>query len=633
MAQVIESHLNVDPIIRPPSPPSYIIDKSGSAITITQYSADSDSNSGSIIFSNITPSEKTYVNRKFLLAFEAEFVLTGSGGYTGPIFPGGNLAGVVAPRCLPVQSNATAINLTINGVGLSLNGNQILEPVSRFGWGKDYVDTDMSLVPAYHDVAEYDQSYNTNLNPLAPVFDNSAVQPRGAFLPTIVSDANGVAVLRYKWQEFMLISPLIWKKFNEYGFYGVDNLLITMNLNSDYGRMLSYDNVNGTPLSSITGQFIAKPIVYIQTITPIVPPPDVPRLYPYVNMIATPSTSTTSIPPGGTLDVTTSNQQLSGIPSKLLLYARRQDADRSAFTADTYAYISKISINFDNTPNIFSTYGEQQLYQFLMAEQGFKYPYNLVKNYLGSCLMIDFGNAIPSTLLQAVGLSGKFNFQATLTLKNLYSSSAVFSIYVIPMYDAIMSIENNTAQTAQSIVRNVDVLNAELAQSNRFSYPNPHPDAIAIDGGDFLQMGKRFVKQAVKQGAAVGKQAIDLAQKGKAFYDQHKDTIDDIISGLVTAGKTAAVIVPLLFGAGYDQRTIYAHMRPFFSDVELAGAGLVGGALVGGCNGMPCIGGQMVTNPDSLLTGGSIVPYKKVINKVPVNKGAPRKRLGLEARS
>lgn len=609
MAQAIRSKLEVDPILAHYSP-EYIISKSGNQIQSTPYTSNSDGNGGSLSWSNITPEYGTFVNRKITMNFAADFTLTAANGYTGSVFPGGVIGGVCALKWAPVQSNATAITLTLNGAAYSINGKEILEPISRFGMGKNFVDTDFSIVPAMHDVAQYSDSYNTNLNPLADLFVNSANQPRGAFEPVIVSDANGVAVLHYEWSEYLMISPLIWSRGNQHGLFGLKTVLLNMTY-SNLENMLSYDNVNGTELSSIVGAFSGKSTLYLQTITPIVPvKPETQRLYPYVNILPIAS-NTNIIASGASTTFTTNNQQLTGVPSKLFIYARRQDETMSPFNANTYAYISAMTVKFGNLQAIFSTYTEQDLYRYFMADQGFQYPFNMVKNYLGSVLCIDFGTQVPTGLLQSVGQMGQYNFTATITMHNLYPDATAFNVYVIPFYDGIISIKNSVVTTLETVVSKADVLQAEIADQQEFAHPNPAV-SYNLEGGDFLGQLKRF-----------GQAAVNKVRQGINFYGQNKDAIDGVISSLIRSGLVLAEIIPELIGAGYNQPQIYSGLRKYFSEVELMGAGLVGGALVGGCNGVPCNGGQLITDPNQLLTGGSMA--NKTAPSIAQSK--PRRRL------
>lgn len=584
----IHKEISVDPIIRRDEP-HYEIYKSSQQITSVNYASETNSNN-QLVWSNIVPQSGSFLDRKFLMNFTARFTLTQTNATGGspPTFPGGVIGGVCALRKLPVQTNANSITLSLNGGNFVVNGLDQLEPLTRFGFGKNYENTDWSIVPAMGDYAEYDTTYNTALNPLAGPYDNPVQIPRGAIVPTIISDTGGVAVLEYSWSEYLLVPPLNFHKSNHHGFYGVTSIILTITL-GDFGRMLSYDNVNGTPLASITGTFNNQSqYLSLRYLNPIVPIPlDSQRLYGYSSILSY-STDTPSIGAGSSLQYTTNNIQLAGIPNRVFIFARRRDADRTPFQADTYAYINNMQVFFGTRAAILSTYTEQQLYEELSAKNGFNYPFQLCKQSLGSVFCLEFGRDIPTDVMEAPGLPGKYNFYVTVNLKNLYSTAAIFSIFVVPIYDGIVTIQNGTISSNINLLSPGDIVEAEISRQQLLA--DPINEQEFMEGGDFLGTVKRF-----------GKGAASAARSAIGFYKKHKDVIDPALLNALEIGKsvglTAMELLPVLLGGGLSKEQAYTQLKKHgYSDLEIKAAG-----LVGGCNGSGLVGGRLISEPKDLL--------------------------------
>ena len=60
--------------------------------------------------------------------------------------------------------------------------------------------------------------------------------------------------------------------------------------------------------------------------------------------------------------LTSSNIQLSSIPDKIIVCARRIQSNLKPTDADTYLVIDDIRVNFNNTSGLLATFSQEQLY-------------------------------------------------------------------------------------------------------------------------------------------------------------------------------------------------------------------------------------------------------------------------------
>lgn len=593
----------VDPIISN-EVPNYIIQKPATDISTINYSATSTSNS-LITFSNIVPPSNTFMDRRIMINFVAEFTLNAQPPYVGQIFPGGVVNDVCALRWCPVQNNSSSITLQINSANFSVNSLNSLEPMARFYMNKEFENSLFSLSPSMHDYGAYENTFGSALSPLAGPFNNSTQIPRGGIEPEIISDAGGVAVLRYSWTEYLMISPLTWYNADSQGLWGVNTLQLQMTP-ATMDRFLSYDNVNGTTLNSISGRFIGNPVMSIRYLTPYTfIPPGEERIYPYVALNDY-SNPIGIIAGGASTTVQSSNVQLSGIPSRIYCYVRRDNARLSPFYADTYARIKSFRIFFNNKQSLLSTYTEQQLFEEVESKNGWNYPYYLTKNHIGDVIALDFGKDIPLGILEAPGLSLPRNMYVQVEFQNIYGYSENFTLFLVVCYEGICKTWG-PGQASFSI----NTLNKEDIAETELQVAQTAPQPVEVDnfmaGGDFIGTLKKNTLKAVK-GAKKGYNTV------KKYLDDHPEVVQGLKTGAKTTAEIAIKLAPLvlaMLGAGVSQKSIYKELRKRgYTDRQISAAGLqFGGALqysgssFSDCDDdyQPITGGKVINNTRSLL--------------------------------
>ena len=73
--------------------------------------------------------------------------------------------------------------------------------------------------------------------------------------------------------------------------------------------------------------------------------------------------TTAGFPPFKTAQLTSSSIQLSSIPEKLIIFARRIPSSLTPMDAESYLVIRDIRVNFNTSSGLLSTFTQQQLYE------------------------------------------------------------------------------------------------------------------------------------------------------------------------------------------------------------------------------------------------------------------------------
>lgn len=590
--------VKVDPAISTTSDSKFIIEKGANLVSTVNNIAQGFSNQ-QIQWTINAQNNKTFLSRKMYITMTCRATLTAQVPGVA-IFPSGNLSGVCGLSFLPLHSCSTTIVLQINNTSTTINARDYIDALCRYGFSKEARDSYMSIEPAVQDLSQsYADTYNTNYNPIDfTPFNNVADCPRGVY-GQIVSDNGTVAVVDFFWTELVtLVSPLAYQKADRYGFLGITNFILTYNL-GDINRMVRYDNVNGTPLSSITVDIPqgSPPILQIRWLTaPFKVDPSAKYLYPY-SQIQMSETSIGVIPANTAVgEIFSNNYQISAIPSRMYIFCRAQNNTQDSFNTDSYLYIENLSVNLCNQVGVFSNYTPAMLYNQLMVKNGWQHSFPITSQFLGSVLAIDFGQDFPLPEGKAPGVQGQEQIQIKVRVRNLSNANINASLYLVPVYDGLFVIDNGSTSTVTNILNENDALSADLFAASK-AKPSDI-DLFMLEGGAITDILGNLKKFASKAG--------DLASRGVEWYGRNRESIMNAARLAKDIGMGAAELLPLIVGAGIDSGE---------ADQILSGAGYsplelqqVRGVLGG------CMGGALVSDPNKLLTGGSLKTPHRVNN-------------------
>ena len=601
----IGANIKLDKRIQASKHYNYSIEKSGTDLSYIPYAADTASTS-SLLFTINAMSEQMFLDRKLIMNVAFDFTLVGTPhGGSGLLFPNGSLGGVCALRWCPLQSCTTDVSLQVNSSKITFSPSYYLEPLDRYS-GDPFVNNELSSIyPSAHDVAQqYADSYQTNISPLGGYFDSNTPTPRGAFSYQVISDNGTTAVLRFVWSEPLIMSPLLYSKFESKGFYGLtSDLSIQMNF-GDLRRMLSIDQTNGPVITSITPAFYGTPTIVGRWITPPAPIPiSEPQFYPYTQFVYAPLAAAT-LASGSSTSVTSNTLSLLAVPSKVLIFLRQSAASRLWNNTDTYARIDQVNINFNNKSGILSSCTSRDL--FLIAQQnGLKnLPWTAWNQHVGSPLLLEFGRDIPMSQDIACDMLGRYNFYATINYTNVSTSvtDIAYELCMVFFYNGIMTIQNGSSRldiglVQPSSLRGISLLEAEVNPPADFM-----DEAAFYNGGSFIDKAKKLgsnVVNIIKKGADfVNDTGVPLVEKALPYIKKYGPSV----------AKAAAMVLPLLAAGGIepDDENMSQILRDAgFSDMDLRAAGLSGGSSSGSglSGGSFRKGGAQIRDPAALLRG------------------------------
>lgn len=585
----VQCNLQLDPRISAGHNGSYTITKGPAKSLFVNYPSQAFSDQ-QLQFQIFPPSPGSFLDRKVLIEMSVDFTLTA----TNPasfVFPPGSLPeelGVVGLRYMPLHNIATACNITINGNTLSYPSYQLLAALHQYNTPTDPLEQlHWSAMPSCKNVGvTYDSTFGTPRSQFAAPFQNVYQDSNAATCEyTLISNVAGTAVLRIKWVEPVLYPPFIHGVLEREGLLGLTSPLIFTYTLPGLARLLGYDNVNGVPLSSVSAIWSNAPKMRIQWMTS-----DISGIlsdsnsqqaykYPYVNPLVFTNTPVL-IPSGDSAQISSSNIQLSGIPQCAFIFVRQQNSDLTVFDCDSFAAIEAINIQFDNLTGILANASTYDLYK-ICVRNGLKQRYadwaSIRGDSLGSVMKVEFDRDIPlPDPGLAVGRSGTFQMQLTITVRNDRPTPVNYVLYVVTMYEGILTICQGTSMTNINLVTAQDVLqlSAESGMSN-MDVAQSEASYSVIEGGSIVSSAKNFI------------------QRGQKFYNAHQNTIDNVLSVGKQLGLKAIELLPVLLGAGmsYDQ-----------ASMALEGAGFSGGGFSGG---------RLITDPAALLKGKMQVPITK----------------------
>jgi len=546
VASIYEPRLELD------NKRTWVIVKGGETVTYYKYPSTSFSQSN-FNFTTNPPSKNSILDRIAMIEVPVTMNFTGTGAQ--------NLLqpNMDAFRQYPIQSVTTSLSSALNGYPVSVESNQIVHVISRFHMDTELRKTFMSIAPQMADSHQvYADANGASNNPLATFQDNTAEVTRGAYPYTVISNVPGSAQITAVLREYVFLPPYLFNGKEAGGLTMLDTLNFNWILSSDLAHMWSHSTASTSTITNIQVTFGA-PSMLLGWITPRLTEPIPPIItYPYAQ-IARYTTTGPLLAPNGQFPLVSNTIQLNSIPRKMYIFARRSDFEVQAnitnqiTSTDTFFKIDRLKVSWDNTDGILSGAQPVQLYQFSVAN-GLNMSFvewngqtNLLSAVVGQptrtigltggIICLEPGKDFGLKSNQSAGQLGQYNLQVTLDITNISSIPMTPDLYIVCVYEGILSISNNSAWSEIGIVSKNDVLNAPLSN---ISYN--HLEKMA--GGDFFSKFKDVVG-SIAHGA----------QKALPYV---KDAAE-------IAGKIAPYTVPLLFGVGEG------------------GCGSCGGQLVGGC--------------------------------------------------
>lgn len=472
----------IDPRILIDEPKIYSVLSSASqntfkTITTTSYSTSQ------ISFSAPPPAQFLCVDRAVQLTVPFQIALVGTSPVGGML---GNAYGsVLAIRQKALQQTIQTLTSTINGFQLTINPFLIMEPILRFSVDSKKQANQLSGSPSFYD---YYQNYHdavtfgSNFNPLSTNALYAYQVGNGNFPVVISNNTSTTATLNFSLTEPLFLPPYAFSNVtNSVGFYNVSQMDFTITFIANLSRLLQFDanNTNGYTITSMVITIPSTPTLTFQYLTP---PSNIPRqtsvkyahkyLYQYITNVGTyPSNP---ISPGQSVIQQTQILNLSYIPNRIYVLARRATQDRQSALAytytDTYGLITNIRLDFGNQTNLLSNMNQQQLYAMTLRN-GWQLNNSFTTNYTGNVEAIEPGLDFPLEEGQAPGQKMSINAQFTVTFTNIAQTGSTpfnFELVVITETDGIFILAQEQAQLQTAPLTMEDVkgtMNTELVSA------------------------------------------------------------------------------------------------------------------------------------------------------------------------
>lgn len=538
----------------------------------------------------------------------------------------------IVPRQFPISSVIQTLSIKLNTDTTTVTLNDYIHALGRFYCDDAIRAYEMSACPMqpdffqkYNDDLESvliengtanekpetkGMKYGTNRSPFQAYGANTNESTRGSYKPKKVTYVNPTTTAEYEFDEPLFVSPLSSGKYTEMGLIQIQtfDLNITWDA-SKLTRMFSMNKVeimNALRFGPDGNNYyypdeatcfnpsvkLGSPTLKFIYMTPHINYP-IPQQISYEFSDISRHTQDILVPVlgwnpgapaadadnnGGKANITSNNIQLSSIPKKVYIFVRRNNDTRNHYTADAFARIRKISIDFNAMSGIMASASELDLWR-MSCDNGARISWDAWRYYGGSVLCIDFGKNIGLSAQQAVGMLGTYNFSFNLEISNINTEDMNMQMFTIFESVGIMSIQDQKIIKQIGILSPNDVIDSdEIAQGDAKVIE-------AIHGGNFLT----GVKNLYSSTRNFAKKAKDRGQKFAAENPE-------LMNAAKTVGKMALKGAPLLLGLGYTEAQLKKMRAAGYTDKDFlklaktlnngpvgrGGNALVGGNPVGG---------------------------------------------------
>ena len=476
-------------------------------------------------------------------------------------------------RAFPLQSTLSTLDLRINGISTSIPCNELvcLQP---YHMDNEEIEYYSSEFPCQRDSgALYEVAVTSdNRNPLANWNQNSSTVSRASHMATLIYEqvnANVVyRVYQFDVTEMLAISPLVWGKcYNAVGFANISNITLSLNI-QNINRAISAVPLAGytanpvtcalkSSLGSITWNGDAQNVsseamllMQYNTQDPILSARMSNTLYydyDYMQTVANSNAISTALNNGSNDGSWTGNSlRINTIPDKIYVYIKPragQFTDLNAPTiSDTFLRITKLQVNYNNRPNMLSSYTENDLYR-MTSKNDVKMSWFEWQYATGSIVCIDVTSDLGLNSDEASGvnkdnslqISGNFSC-APLRYAGI-TQNVYYDVVTVVVTQGKAIISPNQCQFTVGGVSTSEVLALTTSKDNviasglrqHFAKMNGRGGSMFGKLGKLLHHGLKFAKDN-KDHISTG---LDLATKGL----EHLGLGSGLDGGELVAGK------------------------------------------------------------------------------------------------
>jgi hypothetical protein len=424
----------------------------------------------------------------------------------------------------PLQSLMTTSSLTVNNATSSTNYKDVL-PFVKLLEDKKNLDKMNSTSPdmVNETWGNYADAILSNSNPMGNMndmaYDNARV-PNGSYPATIVvnryvsgifadnslistgSNNTWIIYLTFKalTEPFLALSPFISNDFNRAGLIGLNNIAMTLNVDSACSKVWTTGNgvvVNsggngwtsyitsiqlGNPSSNNLGFTNSKLLFNFLTLSDLqysqVSTKSVTNYTSYDRYISPSSNAPQMTANTGGYSVTFQNIQLSQVPSLMVFALRVPITDQNWAYTDGFLSVAGVSITFNNQSGLLASANVSNLYNISKSNgsnqsfYSFRGTANAVQTNamtvptLGSMIVINPAKDLSLNGLLSNGSIGQFNVQITLTgVTNQYPFAVRPEGILMVLNEGFMVTQLGNSQLMTAVLSRESVLDAKSDHS------------------------------------------------------------------------------------------------------------------------------------------------------------------------
>jgi hypothetical protein len=445
---------------------NHVVLQGGMRITHQVNNADSSNNTQSL-WSVYPPSPQTIVDR--LVKVRLVLKLTLNTRVDREIGP-------VSLRQFPLHSILDVLTVQINGESISDNVGDKIHAMLCYGNTPEDRNKTWSQTASQPDQFMVYQAVNVEgsaRNTFAKYGENVVETSRGGF-PVVYANEDGKDVGEFTWTitEPLLLSPFYtglggqqegFVNVNQFNFslrYKDLREAIKANVNLDINSV----DIVGQPqlLTTYITPDLTQPIPTLQTLPYY-------KTLDYIKDVGTYNRGTQ------VNNFQSDTIRLSQIPRKLYVFIRRKrntvktgdDPDQVYKTEDTYAYINRMSILWNNQSGLLANASAQDLHE-ISVRNGCNLSWTQWAEQRGSVMCIEFGKDIGLLDNEAPGVRGQHVIQISTDFKTLSENGWQGEAFYIFAMEGTFQISENVGKLFCPKTKTT------LGNKNNASFVNPH---------------------------------------------------------------------------------------------------------------------------------------------------------------
>jgi hypothetical protein len=546
-----------DPRLQVARPKDYVASKGAIVNSWQEFRAPTISNSSVQISCN-PPSREIVISR--LVLKRARYRIT----YTGTNTGGGPLMrdDAHAPRAFPISSTTLSEQMTINNA--TITQAPISQYWSQLLWYHNHLKNrtgQYSLCPSMLDQFQnYAEGFQTLRNPLAEYKNSSSGgdEARGGYVGyTEIDNQTGAttAIFELECTEPVLLSPFVFgeNSHTTSGFANIQNMSYTCT----FGNLARVASAIENPDASVSITGVQVELLdfalLFNYLTPEVSPPRQIESS-YFNIVSYPTQASITLANGAENNFVMNSVQVSSIPRRMYVYARKSDTDLTAFDTDSCLSLSAngspLTMTWNNN-QFFSQASAQDLYQ-MSVKNGSSHSWTQFMKHTGSVVCIDFGAGDVGLMpLQCAGSIGNYQLGLQVRLTNTSGATIVNpTLYVVLVYEGVFNISDGMCSQYLGVLTPQDVANAKPSANITFK------QAQDIYGGSFFTKLWGKIKPALRRG-------IDYAKEHKLaskMMSQIPDSRAQFLARQLSQrgyGRSGGRVRALRGGSLYDNNDAY----------------------------------------------------------------------------